>query len=189
MRILHCCGVNWSEMDYIEHSLKYHKPAGEAANRTADKKPREFNGVWEIMSWNGQVNIKETFPDHIHVIEHSAYAALKKENEELQEFNKLLVDEIKAMKHPEYDPHKHEKEIEELRADRNRLDQDFGEMGERAYKAEQENASLRESLKLAVEALTVLLACETNGFIMNKGDIGWCRETLAKITAKHTELD
>lgn len=42
---------------------------------------------------------------------------LKKENDELRELNKLLVDEIKAMKHPEYDPYKHEKEIASLRAD------------------------------------------------------------------------
>jgi hypothetical protein len=164
-----------------------------------DKKPREFwlgNEYVDVKGHGKYYSWKRVNPEHpsdVHVIEHSAYAALQKENEELQEFNKLLVDEIKAMKHPEYDPHKHEKEIEELRADRNRLDQDFGEMGERAYKAEQENASLRESLKLAVEALE--LSERRSKIPQIRNAIGADPfldvqiEVLAKITAKHTELD
>jgi hypothetical protein len=93
-----------------------------------DKKPREF-WVTTESPFTGTAHYEKQMQG-IHVIEKSAYDALAKENLVLEELNKLLIDEIKAMKHPEYDPYKYEKEM----------------------------ASLRESLSAAIEALELIMS-------------------------------
>lgn len=205
-----------------------------------DKKPREFwidttMHEWEVYNEKFISN----YPDSevIHVIEHSAYDALAKENEELKmKFEltqKWLTEMIEADDKFEHEANalrKENEELKQLRQEVSTLDTSLGaakdiidwqeeeieglkvkiaqliktmeqfplsqkqELELQILEAKTENASLRTSLKEAVEALTKLdyVHWEDNCQIpptYEKCDGCIIQEALAKIKARHGDIE
>jgi hypothetical protein len=182
---------------------------------TSDKRPREF---WIDDRDNGDGYVTQNInPIHfqgevIHVIEYSAYVALKKENEELkakvkeltymqnENHNCPLCDSPTEMRQYEYHPDMKGPKPYDIIC----TNSDCGHAFMPSFvehhinnfemlKARKENQALRKSLALAVEALEFY--ADSNGirdnetmpnglFIAGKK----ARQTLAKIKAKNGEL-
>jgi hypothetical protein len=172
---------------------------------TDDNKPREFFVFPEqhlCLEPGGQAAIgmtgEQQFIPHIRVIEYSAYAALRKENEELKDDNKIKFNlimehgQINAALGKENEELKHD--LETIRDyEKSTLGVAHAEIKELKKWNEQqriyfdENAALRESLKSLVEAAKNI-KIKFDGDLPFIGGISTLNDVIDEIKTKHGDL-
>jgi hypothetical protein len=161
-----------------------------------DKKPREFWGNWMGLESSEQLckdmTPKAEWSDIKCFVERGDYAQLQKENEELRR----LKDELSTA--GQRGVEELAKENEELKANAghdecmsviHQLEKENEELkkwNEQQRTYFDENAALRESLNLAVEALTIISGKHETFCVDDLDNARFdAEEALAKITAKH----
>ena len=161
---------------------------------TNDKKPREWTleCIGDIANGSDKIVVSGPWVEHdklkpIHVIEMSAYAQLQEENEDLRR----LKDELSTA--GQRGVEELAKENEELKA-KLLIETSFADANKELFdsgeplrqKLAKENAALRESLKLAVEALSKIERSIKKISVREKTSIEifieeWAEEVLKKL--------